>query len=87
MNTITEQMNCEAFRENMKRFDKLGYRWKITPNGYQVWHGEEYLGGAGTIPRSRHYSHCRADVVMYTSIVYSMIQKHRQLLKDKTVRN
>jgi len=89
MNTPTELYNCESFRKNADLYRKLGYRWNVSANGFQVWHGEEYIHGAGTATphRKRHYKHCQADVRMYTSHVYSLIERHRDNLKLKTVCN
>ena len=89
MNSSIEIFNCERFKTNMDRYKKLGYRWNISANGYQVWFKDEYLHGAGTANpnRKRHWRHCRADVIMYTSHVYDEIEKHRNKEKIKTISN
>lgn len=46
-------------RENVKRAEELrakGFSIEATAQGYRVWHGKKYLGGAGTVkpPHGRY---------------------------------
>ncbi len=52
--------------QNRKRAEDLragGYRIEVTSQGYQVWHGTKYLGGAGTLhkPHGRYAEANRRD--------------------------
>jgi len=53
--------------KTLRTYEYLGYRFKIDAYGYQVWKGEDYLGGASTgRDRKIHYTHARANIRDYT---------------------
>jgi hypothetical protein len=55
-------------QENVKRLEHLktaGYKFDITADGYMVWLGDKYLGGASVrLPRSKplHWRHRSANI-------------------------
>jgi hypothetical protein len=55
-------------QENVKRLEHLktdGYKFDITADGYKVWLGDKFLGGASVmLPRTKplHWRHRSANI-------------------------
>ena len=67
--------------EELEEYKKLGYRWKVSWQGYSVWFEDEYIGGAGvsttvgTSVRKPHWKRVQANVRDNYRYVLSTIRR------------
>lgn len=59
-----------------------GYRFQISSNGYQVWHKDQYLGGASSLHlHLRGWRAKQADLLMHIGTVISLCNANEAKLK------
>lgn len=70
-------------REHLLELKKDGYRFEISSKGYMVWHENEFIHGAGTLPREKpkHYKHVAADSKRY--LFQAVCTAHDHKYKNK----
>lgn len=61
------EFEVEILRKQLAKLQELGYVIKYGSNSYQVWYKDEYVSGAGSLPRDKpkHWKHRVADTRMH----------------------